>query len=177
MLLQRFLITALPQLANITSYRSFILLSGAFPVNLSSVSQGLTLIPRADWSLWVSLRAAALPRMPSYGDYTAAHPEQEEVDPRVMQASASIRYAGDTDWLVVKGRAVRNPRFGGFSQYRTLSQMLMTHLMFTGRSFSWASDFVEQCASGGPTGNLTTWRKVATNRHIARVAYQIANLP
>lgn len=176
-ILRTLLGTVLPTLPNIGAYRSFTLLSGAFPVNLSAVPQGLSLRPRADWALWLSVLSIPNIRQPAYGDYTANHPDQEEIDPRIMQVSASIRYASDTDWVIARGRALNNPRFGGYAQFNQLSGMLAAHPLYSGHSFSWASDFIDQCAAGGNTGNLTTWRKVATNRHIARVAFQIANLP
>lgn len=130
----------IPQLED---YRTLTLLSGAFPLNLSTISPGMALIPRSDWSLWLAIRGLSLPRQPSYGAYTASHPDQQELDPRIMQASASVRYAGDTDWVIARGRSVRSPRFGGFAQYRALSANLMLHPMFTGHSFLWASDFIE----------------------------------
>ena len=176
-LLRTLIGSLLRYIPDVDQFRTLTLLSGAFPINLSAISPGMALIPRADWSLWLAIRGLSLPRQPSYGDYTASHPDQQELDPRIMQASASVRYAGDTDWVIARGRSVRSPRFGGFAQYRALSASLMSHPMFTGRNFSWASDFIEQCAGGGNTGNLSTWRKVATNRHMARVAHQIANLP
>lgn len=176
-LLRRLVVRAINDLPNVDGYRTLTLLTGAFPMNLSAAPQGLSQIPRSDWALWLSVRSAQPARLPSFGDYTAAHPDQEEVDPRIMQPSASIRYAADTDWVIAKGRSVRSPRFGGYSQYNALSAMLKKHPEYTGKSFSWASDYIDACADGGPTGNLRTWRQVATNRHIARTAYQISNLP
>lgn len=175
--LRTFLATVLPAFPSVGAYRTFTLLSGAFPINLSSVPQGLSLVPRADWALWLSVRSITGIRVPSYGDYAASHPDQEEIDPRFMRVSASIRYAADTDWVIARGRALNSPRYGGYGQFNALSQALTRHPLYSGGSFSWSSDFIDQCAGGGNTGNLTTWRKVATNRHMARVAYQIASLP
>ncbi|XSG81232.1 MAG: beta family protein [Methyloligella sp. ZOD6] len=176
-LLRRLVVRAIDNLPNVEEYRTLTLLTGAFPTNLSAIPQGLSQIPRSDWALWLSVRSAVQSRLPSFGDYTAAHPDQEEIDPRIMQPSASIRYAADTDWVIARGRSVRSPRFGGYSQYNALSALLKKHPEFTGNSFSWASDYIDACAAGGPTGNLRTWRQVATNRHITRTAYQISNLP
>lgn len=177
-LVQALAANAINSITNIGAYRTLTLLSGAFPVNLSEIAPGFALLPRSDWALWVAVRNAAPVRQPSYGDYTAAHPEQQDgIDPRLMQTSASIRYAADNDWVIARGRSLRSPRFGGSAQYNTLCQQLVRHPLFTGGSFSWASDFIEQCANNGPRGNPATWRKVATNRHVVWTANQIANLP
>ncbi len=176
-LLRRLVVTAINGFPTIGGYRTVTLLSGAFPLNLSAIPPGLTKIQRADWVLWRSVCAGMPARIPTFGDYTATHPDQEDVDPRIMQPSASIRYAVDGEWLIAKGKSVRNPNYGGFTQYQILSKSIQAHAEFTGHAFSWASNFIEACAGGGPTGNLTTWRKVASNRHMAWTAHQIANLP
>jgi hypothetical protein len=167
---------AIRSIPDVNDYRSLTLLSGAFPINLADVTPGLGLIPRADWDLWLQVRTRARSRIPAFGDYTATHPDQQEMDPRIMQMSASIRYATESHWLIARGRSVRSPRFGGFSQFNDLARLLTQQPQFTGHRFSWASDFIEACAAGGPTGNPATWRKVATNRHMVLVVHQIANL-
>lgn len=176
-LLAMLVTAALQKLGGAVEFRTLTLLSGAFPVDLSAVAQGVSLLPRSDWALWLNLRSTPLTRQPSFGDYTAAHPEPKEIDPRLMQASANIRYATDADWVIARGRSVNSSKFGGYGQFHALSGALIAHPAFTGGSFSWSSDYVQACASGGPTGNLTKWRQVATNRHMSRAAHQIANLP
>lgn len=173
----RLVSSILLMLGGATEYRTLTVLSGAFPVNLSSVPQGLSLLPRTDWAMWLNLRSQKLKRQPSYGDYTAAHPDPNEMDPRLMQVSASIRYAADTDWVIARGRSVNGAKFGGFGQFNALAAALIKHPEFTGASFSWSSDYIVACAGGGATGNLPIWRRVATNRHMSRTAHQIATLP
>jgi Beta protein len=175
-LLRRLVVNAIRTMPNIASYRTLTLLTGVFPINLASTPVGISQKQRADWVLWLSVRSATLPRLRSFGDYTANHPDQEEVDPRIMQPSASIRYAADSDWIIARGPSVRSPRFGGYGQYQQLSKLLKQQPQFAGNSVSWASDFIDACAGGGQTGNLTTWRKVPTNRHMALAAYQTASL-
>lgn len=178
-LLKLLTINALRSLAQLAQYRTVTLLSGAFPINLSNINPGLALLPRSDWALWFGLRAVQAPRYPSFGDYTASHPDQHlyEIDPRFMQVSASIRYALNNEWLIVRGRSTRIPRFGGFAQYQALSRTLVAHPQFAGHGFSWASTYIEQCAANQHVGNSTNWRQVATNWHIVLTAHQIANLP
>jgi hypothetical protein len=172
-------LNTLRTIPNINNYRTVTLLSGAFPINLSHISPGLAFVPRSDWALWQGVNSSRPIRRPSFGDYTAAHPDQhlQEIDPRFMQVSASIRYATDDDWLIVRGRSTRNPRFGGTAQYQDLSRVLIAQPQFTGHGFSWASTFIEECAANQHRGNPASWRKVATNRHVVLAAHQIANLP
>lgn len=162
---------------DIGGFASLTLLSGAFPLNLSGLIPGTHLVERADLALWQDVRAAGPARQPSFGDYTAAHPDPDEIDPRIMQVSASIRYASNEAWVILRGRSVQSTRHGGYGQFQALSTTLMGHPLFTGHSFSWASDFIEQCAAGGQTGNLMIWRKTATNRHMAFTSRQIASVP
>lgn len=175
-LLRQLVVNVIASIPSIADYRTLTLLTGAFPVNMTNVPLGLSALPRADWALWLAVRGAAPARLPSFGDYTANYPDQEEIDPRYMQPSANIRYAGEDDWVIARGRSVRSPRFGQYGQYNVLSQRLVGHPQYAGNSFSWASDFIDTCAGGGPTGNLTSWRKVATNRHMALAGHQIASL-
>ncbi len=109
-----------------------------------------------------------------FGDYAISHPVPKELDPRTMRMSASIRYTTESEWLVVKGRNVRQ---FGFDQYFALSKALVERPEFSGLSFSWGDQYIADCADGitGP-GNATTWRKVGTNHHITLVTRELANL-
>jgi hypothetical protein len=90
-----------------------------------------------------------------------------------MIMSASIRYTTDSDWLVVKGRNVRQY---GFEQYFDLCRALVERPEYYGPAFSWGDEYIGRCAARevGP-GNATTWRKVGTNHHITVVTRAIAN--
>jgi hypothetical protein len=164
-------------LPNLADWQSFTLLSGAFPVNLSDVVPGLGHILRVDWTLWQQLTALNLRRTPTFGDYGIAHPAPgEEIDPRFMHVSASIRYTASHEWLIFRGRDVRHPAHGGFTQFRSLSAQVVAHAAYSGPTFSWADAYISECAAGtASTGNHTTWRRVGTNHHLAYVVSQIAN--
>lgn len=156
--------------------RRFILSSSAFPENLSGISRdSIARVPRADWLLWNTVidRISAPQRIPSYSDYAISHPELPNIDPRLMNPSAGIRYTIDENWLVVKGRGLRSE--AGFAQFRDLSRQLMEQPEFNGLENCWGDTFISECAHGGKTGNLTTWRKVGTNRHLCKVIDQLAN--
>jgi hypothetical protein len=157
-------------------WRRMILASASFPEDLSDVGAATTsTIPRREWELWKTLqrRPNILPRRDLiFGDYAIAHPVPKELDPRIMQMSASIRYTTPDDWLIVKGRNVRQY---GFDQYFELCKTLVGRAEYSGRDFSWGDRYIDDCANGmtGP-GNATTWRKVGTNHHITLVTRELA---
>ena len=177
----KLMMPALVQTASAAAnWRSFIVTASAFPMNLSDFDRDtISTTPRTEWSLWSHLFQvrANLPRVPTFGDYSIQHPEQPEVDPRIIKMSHSIRYTCESNWLVVKGHAHKK---GNAPQYRALCQQLtaMPQPPWRGAGFSWGDTFIEQCAQGqeGP-GSATTWRAVGTNHHLTHVCDQIANLP
>jgi hypothetical protein len=157
-------------------WRRIILVGASFPEDLSDVDAStVSRLPRQEWQLWKTLqrKPERLPRSMIFGDYAISHPIPRELDPRTMRMSASIRYTTRDEWLVVKGRNVRQY---GFDQYFTLSKALVERPEFSGRTFSWGDAFIADCADGmaGP-GNATTWRKVGTNHHITLVTRELAN--
>ncbi|UHG92551.1 beta family protein [Spirosoma oryzicola] len=162
----------IPQLE---SWRTISLSSAAFPTDLSGIPAGSERqIPRLDWELYKALVSKNLRRLPSFSDYSIAHPEINEMDPRMMNISASIRYTTQDSWLIMKGRVIKKY---GSDQYHQLCRELLDRPEYKGKDFSWGDDYIKQCAEGqvGP-GNSTTWRKVATNHHLELVVDQLANL-
>jgi hypothetical protein len=176
-LLRRLVVSTINLLPNVHEFRSLTLLASSAPYNMSQIPVGVNAISRADWALWLAVKSANPKRHPSFGDYTALHPDQEEVDPRIIRSAARIIYATDDHWVIVRGRSTRSSKYGKFAQYNPMSRRLQNHPLFEGNGFSWADDYIEACAADGPTGNLMIWKKVAVNRHISVVAHQIANLP
>jgi hypothetical protein len=164
-------------IAGHNSWRRLILAAASFPEDLSEVdAETVTILPRREWELWKTLqrRPNLLPRPDIiFGDYAISHPVQKELDPRTMRMSASIRYTTQENWLVVKGRNVRQY---GFDQYFELCKTLVKRPEFSGKDYSWGDHYIADCASGrtGP-GNATTWRKVGTNHHLTVVAQEIAS--
>jgi hypothetical protein len=159
-------------------WRRMILAAASFPEDLSDVSAAtIVTLPRHEWDLWKTLqrKPAALPRRDLiFGDYTMAHPVSKTLDPRTMRMSANIRYTTEDEWLVIKGRNVRQY---GFDQYFDLCQLLVKRPEYSGRTYSWGDGYISDCAEGmqGP-GNATTWRKVGVNHHLTLVARGLANL-
>lgn len=170
--------TALPfawHSRGLAKWRSIVLLGTGFPIDLSEVTPGLGSVARSEWLLWRSLISSKIQPQPRFGDYGIAHFDVRDIDPRVVKVSASIRYTSDSEWLIFRGRSLRDPRFGGFEQFRALSQQVVKHPAYTGMEYSWGDRFIYSCAYGGEgTGNLTTWRQVGTNHHITHVVRQLA---
>jgi hypothetical protein len=157
-------------------WRRLVLAAASFPENLSEVDAATTTtLPRIEWDLWERLqRRRALRHDTLFGDYAIAHPVPTELDPRTMRMSASIRYTTPENWLIVKGRNVRQY---GFDQYFELCRTLVRLPEYSGEAFSWGDGFIARCARGaaGP-GNATTWRKVGTNHHLTLVARALATV-
>jgi hypothetical protein len=157
-------------------WRRLILSAASFPEDLSEVDAStISKLPRREWQLWKTLhrRPGFLPRLDIiYSDYGIAHPIPRELDPRTMRMSANIRYTAKEDWLIVKGRNVRQY---GFEQYFDLCRLLVSREEYRGREFSWGDHYIAECAAGnlGP-GNATTWRKVGTNHHITTAVGSLA---
>lgn len=111
------LIKAIPR---IMQWRSFVLAATGFPVDLVGIpSSDISPVFRSEWALWRNVSAnRRIARMPTFGDYAIAHPQPPEVDPRVMRPSASIRYTTENEWLVLKGKNLKNH---GYSQFHDVS--------------------------------------------------------
>lgn len=76
--------------------------SGAFPSDLQSI-KGSKLIDRDDWVLWTSL----VPLIPSvnigFADYGILSPKWEEIQLTRRGGKATIKYALDNSWRIIRG--------------------------------------------------------------------------
>lgn len=168
---------ALASLPNVVAWRNVIFAAASFPKTMAEIERdSQSRLPRTEWLVWKLIYddRKEIARIPTYGDYTIAHPEMVEVDPRIMEMSAAIRYTSEEEWLVLKGRGVRK---NGFGQFATLCKDLMELPDFKGRKFSSGDAYIEDCSKGKQSsGNATTWRKNGLSHHFAMVLYQLSNL-
>lgn len=164
------------QLPYVNDWKSLTLAATSFPDSMASVNTGIDTIDRTEWSIWNALRNSnAVEREPWFGDYTISGTDIANVNPRLMQPTANIRYAADNEWYIFKGRSLRR---NGYDQFQALSDQLIKHPCYDGNAFSWADGYIYECANKTTgNGNLTTWRQVGTNRHIEKVLSQIAMIP
>ena len=160
----------------LTEWRTYTILSGAFPLNLGELGPGIGSLPRADWLMWRQFvrMTPSSTRLPTFGDYAIQHPEPKEIDPRIMQMSANIRYTHQDEWIIFRGKSIR---LQGSVQYRSLSRQIVDSAYFAGRTHCAGDERIRQCADGAiGVGNATTWRTVGTNHHLKCVMHQVASL-
>lgn len=164
-------------------WRTFTVSACAFPQSMSRV-QGKSedFVERAEWKAWRVLHAnrEKLARLPTFSDCGIQHPKGVEgFDPRVMQASAAIRYTLTENWLLIKGESTR--RVSAIEQFPDLAkQLVYGHLRphFAGsahcvgcRSIVAAADDVE--GHGSPE----VWRRLGTTHHLTRTVEDLVSLP
>lgn len=126
--------------------------------------------------MWTSIADDGLPRVPTFSDFAVQHPEQLEVDPRLMKMSANLRYTTDTDFLIFKRRNVQQH---GYGQFLDICRDLVRMPEYSGPDFSDGDRAITACAAangnGAKPGSATTWRKIATNHHLTFVVRAIAS--
>lgn len=102
-----------------------------------------------------------------------AHPSYVDIDPRLMQMSASIRYSARDIYLLVKGVSVRKL---SWSQTKDQCKKIVALSEYSGATFSWGDEYIMNCYKGtASTGNAETWRRVGTNHHLTLAATQISS--
>ena len=157
---------------NIRRFRSLTLTQSAFPDSLSQLAyDSKTTIDRDDWLTWQMLVSTGnAKRQPQYGDYGpsgagAALP---------YRGTPNIRYALDTQWLVLRGGTTRTSGTVT-AQHFALAKKLRGDKLWMGRGFSAGDEYIYLCrpGSGGP-GGATQWRTVAVNHHLELVVTQMA---
>lgn len=168
------LISSLP---DVQKWRTLTLAASSFPQDLSGVGpDSEELIQRAGWAVWRALfqKGEKIRRLPRFGDYGVNHPEPVEIDPRIMRMSANLRYTLEEEWLVLKGRNVRD---FGYDQFNGLCRVLSQRRDYSGPAFSWGDNYISLCAGDqiGP-GNASIWRKIGTSHHLSFVVSQLSKI-
>ncbi|EOJ6915992.1 beta family protein [Escherichia coli] len=172
-------------LQHVSTFRTVALASGSFPIDLSSIAVGIYSQQRLEWTLWQDLHTnGQLVRQMIYSDYGVQHPEYTRLATRFPSATASVRYTGDNDFWVFRGRVAT--RYG-YEQYGAHSQAIIAHPEYPGASFCAGDQDIENYAQvyaayrlnplpshkfGGPE----VWRRIGQNHHITKVVHQLANL-
>ncbi len=161
------------QLSYLDSWRSFVLSGTVFPVNLSDIAADqIYLLPRIEWQNWQqSVQNKRLDRIPSYSDYGISHPKILAYDTDYINMSASIRYTGNENFYIYRGRGTRQH---GFEQFFDLSEMLISRPEYCGRKHCFGDNQIFNCGTEKvKTGNPETWRLIGTNHHITKVTDQL----
>ncbi len=153
---------------------------GSFPLTLTGIPLGVkNKLRRKEWHVWRDLRAQPGCADVRFGDFAVTNPEPLEIkDPTAMNPSAAIRYALEGDWWLLRGNGVKSRGKGGFGQYNTLCKLLVASADYLGAGFSYGDaryDFYAT-TSGAESGNLTTWRRDATNHHLVQTVRRLIEL-
>jgi hypothetical protein len=167
---------ALKRLGNLANYRNVVLVGTAIPESLGDVGKEGAMIPRHDWAFYKTF-VAKLPdgiRRPNYGDYTIVHPSFLAMDMRMVKSAGKVVYAtANGQWAIWKGGAFRpNPE-----QMHDHCAEIVASPHFLGKGFSYGDDYIADCAvKAVSASNLTQWKKVAINHHMALLLSELATL-
>ncbi len=167
-----------------TSWKTFTLSACAFPLSMGIVqSRSYEFAERSDWLAWrdgLHARRSELARLPTYSDGAIQHPlGVEGFDPRIMQVSASIRYARSDSWLLIKGESTRVtlPRI----QFPSLARRLVyddLRTYYQGANHCAACSSMKDAADGASGfGSAEAWRRLGTFHHITTVINDLGVLP
>lgn len=169
----------LSRIPNLGAWRTFTMISGAFPRDLTGFKIGTHELPRADWLTWRNEIVGSAPkqtRPPRFGDYTIQHPIFSE-PPLGANVSASIRYTSDEHWIILRGEGLRKQGGTGHRQYIAHSILLRERPEYCGPGFSYGDRYIDEIATMGlKPGSPETWIRAGVNHHVTFVVRQIANL-
>jgi hypothetical protein len=175
------LVPTVNELIGTGGWRSVVLLGTSMPSSLGGgiVEAGTVgRLLRREWDLWSALRAAGLPRLPTYGDYAVQHPSPPAAieDGQIpIGMRGSIRYTHDTKTIIPRAKAPRWEE--GHEQYRKLCKVLVDQPEFIGREFTWGDRQIAECADGTiEPGWERLWRGAGTSHHLRFVVDQLAQL-
>ena len=163
-------------------WRTFTVSASAFPQSMGVVERrSHAMVARAEWLAWKHLRdGGQFVRTPTYSDCAIQHPSGVEgFDPKIMQASATVRYTLADSWLLIKGESTRrNP---ARLQFLWLAkQLIYGHLRdhFHGKAHCEGCASIKRAADGQPRlGSLEVWRRIGTVHHITEVTRTLRSLP
>ena len=132
-------------------------------------------LPRYDWLAWEECAAKGEGRIPTFGDYTIQHPRFEENEGKHRNFSASIRYASERTWVVMRGEGVHNENGPGYNQYPGQALLLSERSEFRGESFSFGDWYIKQMSREmKKTGGPQQWLAAGINHHMTLTVWQLA---
>lgn len=163
---------------HVTEIRSLAFLAGAFPADLCAMEKNNQYeVERSDWIEWKRLvSSGARPiRLPAFGDYTVQYAEYRD-PPSFCNPSASIRYAADEYWVVMRGEGILNDHGPGRKGYLGNAMLLVERSEFRGADFSEGDAYIDAMSQqDAKTGSPETWIRAAINHHLTLTVRQIAS--
>lgn len=164
------LILTLARFPQLKMWRTLTLISTAYPKTLQQIptsSNGS--LPRTEWSIYNTLRDLELPRIPSFGDYTITNPDFVNINPRFLTIAAGVRYTTQSEFLIFRGRSVKN---NGFKQMVQICKDVVAHPGYYGPDFSQGDKNIFDCSNEDTTtGSAEKWVTAGINHHLTVVAY------
>lgn len=176
------------KISNLKEWKSFIFADGSYPQDLSNCRKDeYNLIPRNDWKNWnKQVKTEWMSRIPTYADYTIRHPIYNE-SLQMFHPTASIKYALEDNWLILKGEKQRFDQFLGHAKLLIDSP----NREFYGEEFSAGDKYIsdkgkyyEEYArkkkqdpkKAKGTGNTEQWIRSGINHHLSVVADQLSKM-
>jgi Beta protein len=169
------LIVTTTSLPNIDTWRSLSVIAGAFPRDLMGMRPGRHEIRREEWCSWRDAMSAwRSGRRPSFGDFTIQYACYHE-PPARANVSASIRYAGEDHWVVMRGEGLMNKNGPGWKQYPANAELLCLQDEFCGRDFSYGDRYIWDIGThqSPRIGSPETWLAAGINHHLVLAARQV----
>ncbi|MBP0726859.1 beta family protein [Bacillus sp. RG28] len=165
----------LVQLPYLMEWRTITLASTAFPKNLNKIPTGTSgTLPRSEWIIYQSLRNYGLARIPTFGDYTITHPDFVNIDPRLINVAAGIKYTSGNNFHIFRGTGTRNK---GFGQMIQICINVINHVSYCGNTFSYGDQNIWNCAhQTTTTGTIEKWVTAGVNHHLTLVSHDLSNL-
>lgn len=168
-------ISIINSINNIDKFKSLFLSITSFPINLSDCFPNrITKIERIETKLHQKLQENInIKRIPLYSDYCISNPLISEINPLMMNMSASIRYTKESYWYIFKGKSLKTHTF---DQFYDLAKQIVKSDIYEGKDFSWGDKQInDKSKKIGSTGNASTWRKIGTNHHIIFMINLLSN--
>ena len=160
-----------------TRWRTFTISACAFPSSMGGVNRNsYAYVERGEWIAWrnnLYARRSEIPRLPSFSDCAIQHTTGVEgFDPRIMQASAAIRYTLADHWILIKGESTRNiPPSMQFPALATNLVYGVYRNSYIGAGHCGGCASINASADGAPgIGSPEAWRRLGTIHHISTVA-------
>jgi hypothetical protein len=131
------------------------------------------------WKSHLYDQRQSLRRLPSFSDCAIQHPAGVEgFDPRIMAASATIRYTLEEEWLLIKGKSTKAIRAG--QQFPDLAHDLVYgsfRQRFYGSEHCHGCQLMRAAADGASKlGSPGVWRQLGTIHHISVVTQALTSL-
>jgi hypothetical protein len=146
---------------------------GSFPADLTGYDVGIRTTPRREWIAWRdAFLSDSRGEAPLFGDYTIQHARFKE-PPRRSNPSASIRYALEDSWLIMRGEGLYTSDLGN-AQYAGHAIILVDREEYYGPGFSSGDRYIMDVAEGRVNpGSPMSWIRAGVNHHLTLVAKQL----